>query len=136
MGRRAEFSSEQFEKGLKIRREVLGAAYVDRSVEAATDVTAPLQKLVTEWCWGEIWSRPGLDRRTRSFLNLAMLTALNRPHEIRLHVRGALNNGVTRDEIGEVVLQAAIYCGVPAALDTLRVANEVYAQIDAENASA
>ncbi|SFU16161.1 carboxymuconolactone decarboxylase family protein [Mesorhizobium sp. YR577] len=137
MSRRPEFQGEKFEKGLAIRREVLGAAYVDRSVDAATDVTAPLQKLVTEWCWGEVWGRPGLDRRTRSFLNLAMLTALNRPHEIKLHVRGALNNGVTREEIGEVVLQAAIYCGVPAALDSLRVIGEVYAQIDAEaNASA
>lgn len=136
MSRRAEFNSEKFEQGLEIRREVLGAAYVDKSVDAATDITAPLQKLVTEWCWGEVWSRPGLDRRTRSFLNLAMLTALNRPHEIKLHVRGALNNGVTRDEIGEVILQAAIYCGVPAALDTLRVVNETYTQIDAEKTSA
>lgn len=136
MSRRAEFNTEKFEQGLKIRREVLGASYVDKSVEAATDITAPLQKLVTEWCWGEVWSRPGLDRRTRSFLNLAMLTALNRPHEIKLHVRGALNNGVTREEIGEVILQAAIYCGVPAALDTLRVVNETYAQIDAEETSA
>jgi 4-carboxymuconolactone decarboxylase len=132
MARRVEFQGEQFEKGLAIRREVLGGAYVDKSVDAATDVSAPLQKLVTEWCWGEVWSRPGLDRRTRSFLNLAMLTALNRPHEIKLHVRGALNNGVTREEIGEVVLQAAIYCGVPAALDTLRVVTETYAQLDAE----
>ena len=132
MSRRVEFQGEKFEKGLEIRREVLGSAYVDKSVATATDVTAPLQKLVTEWCWGEVWGRPGLSRRTRSFLNLAMLTALNRPHEIKLHVRGALNNGVTRDEIGEVVLQAAIYCGVPAALDTLRVINEVYAEIDAE----
>lgn len=136
MTRRTEFQGEKFEQGLQIRREVLGGEYVDKSVEAATDVTAPLQKLVTEWCWGEVWSRPGLDRRTRSFLNLAMLTALNRPHEIKLHVRGALNNGVTREEIGEVVLQAAIYCGVPAALDTLRVVNEVYAQIDSDPASA
>lgn len=136
MNRRAEFNTEKFEQGLEIRREVLGAAYVDKSVDAATDITAPLQKLVTEWCWGEVWSRPGLDRRTRSFLNLAMLTALNRPHEIKLHVRGALNNGVTRDEIGEVILQAAIYCGVPAALDTLRVVNETYTQIDAEKTSA
>tara|TARA_R110002020_G_scaffold170523_1_gene360258 strand:- start:23991 stop:24401 length:411 start_codon:yes stop_codon:yes gene_type:complete len=136
MTRRAEFQGEQFEKGLEIRREVLGEDYVNKSVDAATDVTAPLQKLVTEWCWGEVWSRPGLDRRTRSFLNLAMLTALNRPHEIKLHVRGALNNGVTREEIGEVVLQAAIYCGVPAALDTLRVANEVFTQIDADAAGA
>jgi len=134
MARRPEFQGEKFEKGLAIRKEVLGAAYVDKSVDAATDITAPLQKLVTEWCWGEVWGRPGLDRRTRSFLNLAMLTALNRPHEIKLHVRGALNNGVTREEIGEVVLQAAIYCGAPAALDTLRVVNEVYVAIDAEAA--
>ncbi len=135
MTRRAEFQGEKFEQGLQIRREVLGTEYVNKSVDAATDVTAPLQKLVTEWCWGEVWSRPGLDRRTRSFLNLAMLTALNRPHEIKLHVRGALNNGVTREEIGEVILQAAIYCGVPAALDTLRVVNEVYTQLDSEAAS-
>ncbi|MCO5070021.1 MAG: carboxymuconolactone decarboxylase family protein [Rhizobiaceae bacterium] len=135
MTTRPEFQGDKFEQGLQIRREVLGTEYVNKSVDAATDITAPLQKLVTEWCWGEVWSRPGLDRRTRSFLNLAMLTALNRPHEIKLHVRGALNNGVTRDEIGEVVLQAAIYCGVPAALDALRVVNEVYTQVDAEAAA-
>jgi 4-carboxymuconolactone decarboxylase len=131
MTTRPEFTGEQFEKGLKIRREVLGAEYVDRSVANADDMTAPLQKLVTEWCWGEIWGRPGLDRRTRSFLNLAMLTALNRPHELRLHVRGAINNGLTRQEIQEVILQAAIYCGVPAALDCMRVAVEVLKEIDA-----
>jgi 4-carboxymuconolactone decarboxylase len=85
---------------------------------------------VTEYCWGEIWTRPGLDRRTRSFLNLAMLTALNRPHEIKLHVLGALNNGLTREELMEVFLQSAIYCGVPAALDAMRVAKEVFAEID------
>jgi len=131
MATRPEFSGEQFQKGLKIRREVLGSEYVDRSVAAADDMTAPLQKLVTEWCWGEVWGRPGLDRRTRSFLNLAMLTALNRPHEIKLHVRGAINNGVTREEIREVILQAAIYCGVPAALDSMKVALEVFKEIDA-----
>jgi len=131
MARRPEFQGEMFEKGLKVRREVLGSAYVDRSVEGADDMTAPLQKLVTEWCWGEIWNRPGLDRRTRSFLNLAMLTALNRPHEVRLHIRGALNNGLTRKEIQEVILQAAIYCGVPAAIDTMRVATEVFKEEDA-----
>lgn len=130
MTTRPEFQGEQFQKGLKVRREVLGAAYVDKSVESATDMTAPLQKLVTEWCWGEVWTRPGLDRRTRSFLNLAFLTALNRPHEIRLHVRGAINNGLTREEIREVVLQAAIYCGVPAALDAMKVALEVFKEID------
>jgi 4-carboxymuconolactone decarboxylase len=130
MTKRPEFEGEQFEKGLAVRREVLGSAYVDKSVDAATDMTAPLQKLVTEYCWGEIWTRPGLDRRTRSFLNLAFLTALNRPNEIRLHVRGALNNGVTREEIREVVLQAAIYCGVPAALDCMKIAVEVFKDID------
>ncbi len=130
-----EFEGEQFEKGLKARREVLGEAYVNASLAAADDLTAPLQKLVTEWCWGEIWSRPGLERKTRSFLNLAMLTALNRPHEIKLHVRGALNNGVTEEEIVEVILQAAIYCGVPAALDSMRVASEVIRQMRTEKAS-
>lgn len=132
MTTRPEFDTELFKKGLKVRREVLGPAYVDRSVAGADDMTAPLQKLVTEWCWGEIWNRPGLDRRTRSFLNLAMLTALNRPHEIRLHMRGALNNGLTRQEIQEVILQAAIYCGVPAALDCMKVAVEVFKEVDAE----
>ena len=132
MTTRPEFDTELFKKGLKVRREVLGPAYVDRSVAGADDMTAPLQKVVTEWCWGEIWNRPGLDRKTRSFLNLAMLTALNRPHEIKLHVRGALNNGITEDEIVEVVMQAAIYCGVPAALDCMKVAVEVVKEVDAE----
>ena len=133
MATRPEFEGPQFQKGLEIRREVLGAAHVDRSLSSATDMTAPLQKLVTEWCWGEVWGRPGLDRRTRSFLNIAMLIALNRPHELRLHVRGALNNGVTRAEIQEAVLQAAIYCGVPAALDSMRIVVEVFKEIDAGN---
>ena len=132
---RPEFQGEQFEKGLKVRREVLGDAYVEASVAAADDITAPLQKLVTEWCWGEIWNRPGLERKTRSFLNLAMLTALNRPHEIKIHVRGALTNGVTEEEIVEVILQAAIYFGVPAAIDTMRVASEVIRQVRSEKAA-
>ena len=118
---RPEFDSELFKKGLEIRREVVGSSYVSKSLEDADAFTAPLQKLITEWCWGEVWGREGLDRRTRSFLNLAMLIALNRPHELKLHVRGALNNGVTREEIREVILQAAVYCGVPAALDSMRV---------------
>lgn len=130
-----EFQGEQFEKGLKVRREVLGEAHVNASLAAADELTAPLQKLVTEWCWGEIWTRPGLERKTRSFLNLAMLTALNRPHEIKLHVRGALNNGITEQEIVEVILQAAIYCGVPAALDAMRVASEVIRQMRTEKAA-
>ena len=132
---RPEFQGEQFEKGLQVRREVLGDAYVAPSLANADDLTAPLQKLVTEWCWGEIWTRPGLERKTRSFLNLAMLTALNRPHEIKIHVRGAINNGVTQEEIVEVILQAAIYCGVPAALDAMRCATEVIRQMQAEKAA-
>jgi 4-carboxymuconolactone decarboxylase len=119
MSARPEFTSEQFKKGLAIREKVLGASHVKKSLDAATDFSAPLQKLVTEYCWGEVWGRPGLDHRTRSILNLGMLAALNRPNEVKLHVRGALNNGVTVDEIMEVMLQVAIYCGVPAALDTM-----------------
>lgn len=119
-------NSEKFEKGLEIRRSVLGAEYVDRSIENANDFNMPMQQLVTEYCWGEVWSRPGLPKKTRSMLNLAMITALNRPHELKLHVRGALNNGVTKDEIQEVLLQTAIYCGVPAAIDSFRVANAVF----------
>jgi len=121
---------KRYEEGLAVRREVLGADYVEKSLRSADDFTRPMQELVTEYCWGEIWTRPGLDRRTRSFLNLAMLTALNRPHEVKLHVRGALNNGLTREELMEVFLQSAIYCGVPAALDAMRVAKEVFAEID------
>lgn len=119
-----------FEKGLKVRREVLGAEYVDRAIQTADDFNRPMQELVTRWCWGEVWNRPGLDRKTRSMLNLAMLTALNRPHEIKMHVRGALNNGLTRAQISEVFLHAAIYCGVPAAIDSFRTAKEVFAELD------
>jgi 4-carboxymuconolactone decarboxylase len=125
-------TTELFEKGLKNRREVLGAEYVDKAIKSASPFARPMQELVTEYCWGKIWDRPGLDRRTRSIINLAMLTALNRPHELKLHVRGALNNGVTQDEIAEVLLQAAIYCGVPAAIDSFRAASEVLAQTDAK----
>jgi 4-carboxymuconolactone decarboxylase len=122
-------SNEMFEKGLKVRREVLGAEYVDKAIASADDFNRPLQELVTSYCWGEIWNRPGLDRRTRSMLNLAMLTALNRPHEVKLHVRGAINNGLTKDDIREVLLQAGIYCGVPAAIDSFRIAREVFAEM-------
>ena len=117
--------SERYERGLATRREVLGAEYVDRALGQATDFTAPMQELVTEYCWDAIWNREGLDRRTRSLLNLAMLTALNRPHELAGHVRGAVNNGCTEVEIREVLLQAAVYCGLPAALDAFRVADLV-----------
>ena len=119
---------DTFEKGLEIRRAVLGAEYVDKAIASADDFSRPLQELVTQYCWGEVWGRPGLDRKTRSMLNLAMLTALNRPHELKLHVRGALRNGLTKEEIREVLLQAAIYCGVPAAVDAFRSAREVFAE--------
>ena len=122
-------NKDLFDKGLKTRREVLGNEYVDASIKNADDFNMEMQELVTQYAWGDIWNRPGLDRRTRSFLNLAMLTALNRPHEIRLHVRGAINNGLTKDEIKEVFLQAAIYCGMPAAIDSFRVARDVFKEM-------
>jgi len=119
-------SKEIYEKGLAIRREVLGADYVDNAIRTADDFNRPLQELVTEYCWGAVWGRPGLPKKTRSMLNLAMLTALNRPHELKLHVKGALKNGLSREEIMEVLLQAAIYCGVPAAVDAFRTAREAF----------
>ena len=122
-------NKELFEKGLAIRRQVLGTDYVDNALATADDFNRPLQELVTEYCWGEIWGRPGLDRKTRSMLNLAMLSALNRPHEIKAHVRGALANGLTKDDIKEVFLQVAIYCGVPAAVDSFRLAREVFKEL-------
>lgn len=129
---RPEFDTPQFKKGLEIRRAVVGDAYVDKSLASADDLTAPLQKLVTEYCWGDVWARPGLDLKTRSFLNMAWLIALNRPNELRLHMRGAINNGVTQSEIQEVILQAAIYCGVPASLDAMKAAKEVIAEMTQE----
>lgn len=119
-----------FDQGLATRREVLGREYVDASIQNATDFNIDMQELVTQYCWGDVWNRPGLDRRTRSFLNLAMISALNRPLELKLHVRGAINNGLTKDEIKEVFLQVAIYCGVPAAIDSFRVASEVFKDLD------
>jgi len=121
--------SEKFERGLKTRRAVLGDDYVDRSLEQADDFNWPLQQLATEWCWDEIWNRPGLDRRSRSILNLGMIAALNRPHELRLHVRGAINNGLTKDELKEMFLQVGVYCGLPAALDCFRIAREVFKEM-------
>ena len=123
-------TKELFEKGLQIRREVLGAEHVDASMSQADDFSRPLQELVTEYCWGNVWSRPGLDRKTRSLINVAMLTALNRPHEVKLHLRGALNNGCSKNDIMEVLLQTAIYCGVPAAMDSLRVAKEFFQEVE------
>jgi 4-carboxymuconolactone decarboxylase len=120
---------DAFEKGLKTRREVLGAEYVDQSIQNTDEFNRPLQELVTEYCWNEIWNRPGLDRKTRSIVNLAMITALNRPHELKLHIKGAINNGLTTDEIREIFLQTAIYCGVPAAIDSFRNAKEVFKEM-------
>jgi 4-carboxymuconolactone decarboxylase len=111
-----------FEVGLHTRREVLGAEHVDRSLAQATDFVRPLQELVTEYCWGAVWSRPGLDRKVRSLLNIAMLAALGRQHELEVHVRGAITNGVSVAEIQEALLQTAIYCGVPAAMEATRTA--------------
>lgn len=118
-------SDVMFEVGLKHRREVLGAEYVDGSLDAANEFMMAFQHITTEWCWGYGWSREGLPRKTRSLLNLAMLTALNRGPEIKLHVRGAINNGVTVEEIKETLLHATIYCGIPAGLDAFKIANEV-----------
>lgn len=126
-------NKELFDQGLGVRRAVLGDAYVDASLANNTDEFArDMQELVTQYCWGEIWTRPGLSRAQRSLINLSMLTALNRSHELATHVRGAVNNGVSRDEIKEVLLQAAIYCGVPAALESFRVAKDVFKAMDAE----
>ena len=119
-------------RGLENRKEVLGAAHVEHSFATADDFTRPFQDLITEYCWGAVWGRPGLPRKTRSLLNIAMLTALNREDEFKLHVRAAFRNGVTRDEIREVLLQAAIYCGVPAANAAFKQAREVFAAMEKE----
>lgn len=119
-----------FERGLEVRKAVLGAEYVENSLKTADDFNRPLQELITEYCWGAVWGREQLPRKIRSLLNLAMLSALNRPHELKVHVRGALRNGVSREEIREVFLQVAIYCGVPAAVDAFRTAREVFAELD------
>jgi 4-carboxymuconolactone decarboxylase len=119
-------TTDLFEKGLEVRRAVLGKGFVDKSISEADDFTRPLQELITEYCWGSIWTRPGLPRKTRSLINLAMLTALNRPHEVKLHLQGALNNGCSKEEIMEVLLQTAIYCGIPAAVDSFRTAKEFF----------
>ncbi|QCI67329.1 carboxymuconolactone decarboxylase family protein [Phreatobacter stygius] len=117
--------SEQFEKGLQVRRKVLGTDYVDGSIAKADDFMMAFQRITTEWCWGYAWTREGLEHKTRSMLNLAMLTALNRPAEIKLHVKGALANGVTVEEIKEILLHATVYCGIPAGLDAFKAAHEV-----------
>jgi 4-carboxymuconolactone decarboxylase len=126
-------SKELFDAGLAVRREVLGAEFVDNAIKNADDFNRPLQEFVTEYCWGACWTRPGLSRQQRSMLNLAMLTALNRPHELKMHVKGAIRNGVTKEEIREVLLQTAVYCGVPAAVDAFRNAKEALAELEKES---
>lgn len=123
-------SNDRYEKGLALRKQVLGADYVERSFAAADDFSRPMQDLSTEYCWGYVWTRPGLSLRDRSLINLAMISALNRPHELKLHVKAALTNGLTREEIREVLLQVAVYCGVPAGIDSVRIAREAFAEID------
>jgi 4-carboxymuconolactone decarboxylase len=126
---------DMFDKGLGIRRAVLGDAYVDRALANMNPFNKPLQELVTQYCWGEVWGREGLSKRDRSLLNLGMISVLNRPHELKAHIRGALNNGLSKDEIREVLLQVAIYGGVPAAVDSFRLANEAFAEIGKEKAA-
>jgi 4-carboxymuconolactone decarboxylase len=121
---------ERYSNGLEVRRAVLGDAHVDRALTRANDLNREFQELITRYAWGEIWTRPGLPRHTRSLITVAMMVALNRPDEFRLHVRAAFNNGVTRDQIKEVLLQSAIYCGVPAANSAFHLAEEVFAQLD------
>jgi 4-carboxymuconolactone decarboxylase len=122
----------RYARGLQQRREVLGVEHVERSLRDATEFTGPAQELVTEFCWGDVWTRPGLDRRTRSLINLAMLTALNRKREFRVHVRGAVNNGCTSEEIQETLLQTIVYCGAPAGLEAFREAQAVLDELAAE----
>lgn len=129
---RERSTSDAFRRGLRTRRDVLGDAYVNKSLDSATDYSFPMQELITEYCWNAIWNRPGLDRRSRSLLNLGMIAALGRKKELKLHIRGALNNGLTREELREVFMQVTVYCGVPAGLDSFNVAQEVLAEVDGE----
>jgi 4-carboxymuconolactone decarboxylase len=124
-------ASEMFEKGLKVRKEVVGAEYVEKQLKEADAFTMPLQELVTEYCWGWLWNRPGLPRKTRSLLNVAMLSVLNRHTELKSHVKGAIRNGCTKDEISEVLLQVAVYGGVPAGVESFRLAREAFKELEA-----
>ncbi len=123
---------KRYDNGMALRRAVLGDKHVDRAQAALNDFNADFQNLITRYAWGEIWSRPGLPRQTRSLMTIAMLVALNREEELRLHLRAASNNGVTREQIKEALLQAAIYCGVPAANSAFALAQRVFAEIDAD----
>lgn len=120
--------NQRFDDGLATRRSVLGEAYVDRALASVDALSSDLQRLVTEFAWGDVWGRPGLERAQRSLITLALLTALNRPHELRVHVVGALRNGLTQEQIVEVIIHCAVYCGFPAALDAMRIAREVFAE--------
>lgn len=122
--------NERFKKGLEMRKTVLGEEYVNKSLENANEFNEDLQQLVTEFCWGDVWTRPGLSKQQRSMINLSMIAALNRPHELKIHVRGAINNGLTKEDIKEIFLQVAVYCGMPAALDSFRIAQEVFEEMD------
>jgi len=124
-------ASALFEKGLKTRKEVVGAKHTDKQLKEADAFNLPMQELVTEYCWGWLWSRPGLPRKTRSMLNLAMLAVLNRPNEFKSHVKGALRNGCTKEEISEVLLQAAVYGGVPAGMASFALAREAFKEVEA-----
>jgi 4-carboxymuconolactone decarboxylase len=117
-----------YEKGLEVRSAVLGKEYVENSLRTADAFNKPFQEMVTEYCWGAVWGREELPRKTRSMLNIAMISILNRPHELKLHLRGALRNGVSKDEIREILMQVAIYGGVPAAVDSFRIAREVFSE--------
>jgi 4-carboxymuconolactone decarboxylase len=122
-----------FEQGLKVRKEVLGEEYVNRSIAGADEFTRTMAEWSTTHCWGALWTRPGLGRRERSIANLSMISALNRPHELKLHVKAAVANGLTRDEIKEVLLQVAVYCGVPAGIDSFRIAKEAFKELDSQS---
>ncbi len=119
-----------FEKGLKVRKEVLGEDYVNKSIAGADEFTRTMAEWSTAYCWGALWTRPGVDRRSRSIVNLSMIAALNRPHELKLHVKAALKNGLTKDEIKEIFLQVAVYCGVPAGIDSFRTAREAFKELE------
>ena len=119
-----------FDRGLAVRKEVLGEDYVNKSIAGADEFTRTMAEWSTEYCWGALWTRPGLDRRSRSIANLSMIAALNRPHELKLHVKAAVKNGLSRDEIKEVLLQVAVYAGVPAGIDSFRIAREAFKELD------
>ena len=126
-------SSKLFEKGIAKRRKVLGNEYVDKALASADEFGADLQKLITEYAWGEVWNKESLTDKERSMINLGMIAALNRPHELKLHIKGALNNGLTKDQIRDIFLQVTVYCGAPAGIDSMRLAREVFAEIDKTN---